>query len=66
MLCSYSNRTSEAPHTNAANHGNTFIDGMFFFTANFTRASKTHDSMYKDQLVTWSSVLTTVMCNITV
>ena len=38
MLCSYSNRTSEAPHTSAANHGNTFIDGMmFFFTANFTR-----------------------------
>ena len=38
MLCSYSNRTSEAPHTSAANHGKMFIDGMmFFFTANFTR-----------------------------
>jgi len=48
VSCSYSNKTSDAPHISAANHGKMFIDGrMFLFTANLTRASITRDSRYK-------------------
>jgi len=46
--CSYSNKTSDNPHTSAANHGNTFTEGrIFLFAANFTRASITRESRYK-------------------
>ena len=34
---------------------------MFYFTVNFIRESKIH----KDQTLTWSSVLISVMCKIT-